>query len=87
MVFSFVKRNRNVELKSRMRVFKQNIFNACASNGLMKLSLIEQKAVTGMVVASDVHITSYSNNCICYVDTVSHQAMPVTYLWPQDPLA
>jgi len=51
----------------------------------MMLSLIGQKAVTGVVAVSEIHITSYSNNSICYGDTVSHQAMPVTYLWSVNP--
>jgi len=51
----------------------------------MMLSLIVQKAVTGVVAVSEIHMTSYSNNSICYGDTISHQAMPVTYLWSADP--
>jgi hypothetical protein len=47
----------------------------------MMLSLIVQKAVTGVVAVSEIHITSYSNNSICYGNTVNHQTIPVTYLW------
>jgi len=33
---------------------------------LMMLSLIVQKAVTGVVAVSEIRITSYSDNRICY---------------------
>jgi len=66
-------------------VFKQMLFKVRVFNVLMMLSLIVQKAVTGVVAVSEIHMTSYSNNSICYGDTVNHQTIPVTYLWSADP--